>query len=240
MKLRSLHTLFIPLVALLAVLSAAPLSAQSASHSLTREQAVASLTAQLVDHFNLEGELQLELLRPWTDPAPAAAPISLAISEYPARLSSSILLRARIESAGASLGEVTLLLRAQLIRDAWVARQPANRGDLLDPSSMEIRRVDVLRERDVLPATSLNGNLSFARSISAGRIVPWRDVPRRTLVRKGDIIEVAATDGPLSVTMKALAMQNGAAGDIVTVRNLESKKDISAQVVAEKRVQVRF
>ena len=32
----------------------------------------------------------------------------------------------------------------------------------------------------------------------------------------------------------------GAQGDTVTVRNLESKRDIHAQVVAENRVQVRF
>ena len=76
--------------------------------------------------------------------------------------------------------------------------------------------------------------------MATGRVLTWRDVARRALVRKGDLVEVAAIDGPLTVTLKALAMQSGAAGEMVTVRNLESKKDITAQVVAENRVQVRF
>ena len=40
--------------------------------------------------------------------------------------------------------------------------------------------------------------------------------------------------------VKALAMENGAQGDTVTVRNPESQKNFAAVVVDEKHVQVRF
>jgi flagella basal body P-ring formation protein FlgA len=63
---------------------------------------------------------------------------------------------------------------------------------------------------------------------------------RRPLVRKGNLIEVAAIDGDLLITMKALAMESGAQGDTVTVRNPETRKDFSALVVDENRVQIRF
>jgi flagella basal body P-ring formation protein FlgA len=59
-------------------------------------------------------------------------------------------------------------------------------------------------------------------------------------VRKGNLIEVAAIDGDLLITMKALAMESGAQGDTVTVRNPETRKDFSALVVDENRVQIRF
>ncbi len=211
-----------------------------AAYTLTREQALAALAQQLVEHFNLEGDLQLELVRPWAEPAPADAPVTLTIAEFPAQPASSLLLRIRLESAGSPLGEITFMVRLQLLRDAWVARQPANRGDLVDPAALDVRRIDVLREHDVLPADAADRNLTFARSVAAGRILTWRDVARRALVRKGDLVEVAAIDGPLTVTLKALALQSGAAGETVTVRNLESKKEIMAQVIAENRVQVRF
>jgi flagella basal body P-ring formation protein FlgA len=71
-------------------------------------------------------------------------------------------------------------------------------------------------------------------------LLAWRDLTRRSLIRKGQIVEVAAIDGTLTITTKALAMENGAAGDTVKLRNLESKKDFSALVVAEARAQVRF
>jgi flagellar basal body P-ring formation protein FlgA len=210
------------------------------SYTLTREQAVAALTAQIAAQFNLEGDLQLELLRPWTEPVPAVAPIELTIVEFPAQPASSLLVRARLESAGHALGEVTLTLRAQLWRDVWVTRQPVNRGEAFDPTAFDARRIDVLRERDALPVTTSDHGFTLTRSVGAGRVLTWRDVARRSLVRKGEFVEVAAVEGALSITMKALAMQSGAAGDIVTVRNLDSKKEITAQVVAENRVQVRF
>ena len=74
----------------------------------------------------------------------------------------------------------------------------------------------------------------------AGRLLTWRDIARRPLVKKGNIVEVSAADGLLLVTLKALAMENGAQGDTVTVRNPESQKTFAAIVVDENRVQVRF
>jgi flagella basal body P-ring formation protein FlgA len=133
-----------------------------------------------------------------------------------------------------------LSVKAQLWRDAWVTRQPGNRGDPLDRAALDVRRVDALRDRDSLPASSELEELSYARSVPADRVLMWRDVAKRLLVRKGEIVEVSASDGQLTITMKALAMQSGGVGDLVVVRNLESKKDISGQVVAENRVRVRF
>ena len=59
-------------------------------------------------------------------------------------------------------------------------------------------------------------------------------------VRKGEVVEVAASDGQLVVVLKALALQNGALGDLVAVRNLDSRKEFTAFVTHENRVQVRF
>jgi flagella basal body P-ring formation protein FlgA len=59
-------------------------------------------------------------------------------------------------------------------------------------------------------------------------------------VRKGDVVDVSAIEGQLAVTLKAMAMENGAQGDVITVRNLDSKKNITAFVIDENHVQVRF
>jgi flagella basal body P-ring formation protein FlgA len=40
--------------------------------------------------------------------------------------------------------------------------------------------------------------------------------------------------------MKGLAMQNGAQGEAVTIRNPDSRRDFTAIVVNENHVQVRF
>lgn len=221
--------------------AAANLAADAAvALPFTQENFVQTLTRELGSHFNLEGDLQLEFLRPWSSPDRVARDWQVQITEYPSVAASSMLLRCRILADGQSLGETTLTLRAALWRDAWVARQPLVNNTPFDAAQLETRRVDLLRERDALPAAVGDRSFNFVRGVQAGRLLTWRDIGRRPLVKKGEMVEVSAADGMLVVTMKALAMQNGAQGEVVTVRNLDSKKDFSAFVIDENRVQVRF
>jgi flagellar basal body P-ring formation protein FlgA len=133
-----------------------------------------------------------------------------------------------------------LSLRAQVFRDVYVVRTPLERDATFDPSQLDTRRVDVLRERDTVATSDCEGDFTFAMSVPAGRLLTWRDLAKRALVRKGQVIEVAAVDGTMTITTQALAMENGAAGDSIKVRNLTSKKDFTAYVVAEARAQVHF
>lgn len=207
---------------------------------LTQDALVSALSQDLTAHFNLEGDLQLELLRQWMPPARVASDWRVIINEYPSVANAAMLLRCTWLADGEVAGEGTLTVRASLWRDAWVARQPLTLGAVFDAGALETRRVDVLRDRDALPASVGDQTFIFARSVNPGRIVTWRDIARRPLVRKGDVVEVTAASGLLSVTMKALALQSGAQGEAVTLRNLESRKDFTAFVVDENRAQVRF
>jgi flagella basal body P-ring formation protein FlgA len=212
----------------------------SVAGPLTREDFVKAVSGNFISHFNLEGDLQLELLRAWSAPDRVARAWSIDVSEYPSLIAPAMLTRCRVLADGQVAAEYTITLHAALWRDAWSAREPVTANSTFDPSHLEVRRVDFLRERDALPATVGDRTFIFARAIQSNRLLTWRDVARRPLVRKGDFVEVAAVDGMLQVTMKGLAMENGAQGDTVTIRNPESRKDFAAQVVAENRVQIRF
>jgi flagella basal body P-ring formation protein FlgA len=222
------------------VLAGAAASRAAEPAAFTREGFVTALAGDLTAHFKLEGELQLELLRPWSAPAGAARAWTVEVTEYPNIMAPSLLARCRILADGRPAGEYTVTLHAALWRDAWSARQPVPANATFDPAILEVRRVDFLRERDALPAEIGDRDFMFACAVQPNRLLTWRDVTRRPLVRKGDYVEVAAIDGMLQITMRGLAMQSGAQGETVTVRNPESKKDFSAQVVAENRVQIRF
>ena len=200
----------------------------------------ATLRRELVTHFNLEGDLQLELLRTWGPPPQLARDWQVVITEYPSVAASAMLLRCRILADGEPVGDATITLRAALWRDAWAARQPLTHNAVFDPAQLEVRRIDLFRERDALPAAVGDASFIFARAVQAGRTVTWRDIARRPLVKKGDMVEVSAAEGSLSITMKAMALQSGAQGEAVTLRNLESRKDFTAFVIDENRVQVRF
>lgn len=210
-----------------------------------RTQFIAMVASDLSAHFKAEGELQLELLRTW--PLPASATVeslrswSVKLIEFPTTLASSLLLRVRVSGPEGFVRDDTLQCRAQLWRDAWVVQTPSDRGAPFDPTQCDIRRIDALRDREAVPATFVNSvDWSYLRPVPAGKLLTWRDLARRALVRKGDVIEVAAVDGPLQITLKAMAMQDGGKGETVRVRNLESRREFAALVVGENRAQVRF
>ena len=222
------------------VLPAAALRAADDGTLLAREDLVAGITRAFAAHYQLEGDLDLDLLRPWSAPARTAGVWTVEVTEFPGTLAASMLTRCRVLADGMTVGEYTVTLRAALWRDAWAVRQPVAANAAFDPAQLEVRRVDFLRERDAVPASEGDHGTMFARAVQPNRLLTWRDIARRPLVRKGDFVEVAAIDGLLQVTMKGLAMENGAVGDTVTIRNPESKKDFTAKVVAESRVQIRF
>jgi len=219
---------------------AAAATATPAARTLGQEEVQLQLRDALMAHYNLGGELQLDLLRPWVAPAATPSGYLLEIVEFPSQLATNVLLRVRLSTEGRSLPELTLSVRLQLWKDAVATREPANRDDAFDLPSMDLRRVDALREREAVYVSALEGNYTFSRNVPAGRLIGWHDLGRRTLVRKGDLVEVTAIDGLLSISMKGMALQNGTEGEMVAVRNIESRRDIRAQVVGEKRVQVRF
>lgn len=207
---------------------------------VTPENFLPQITAQLASEIRPEGELRLELVRGWTAPSEPSVPWIMEIVSTPRSLSSNMILRCRLIADGKRMGEWNLAVNAQLIGDAWVARQPVNRGDVLEPSQFEVRRVDRLRERDPVPTDFDISDLVASRPLSAGSVVTWRDTIRRPRVRKGDQVEVTAEEGSLSISMKAVAMQDGAMGDVVIVRNSHSRRDFSATVINDRHVQVRF
>jgi flagellar basal body P-ring formation protein FlgA len=219
--------------------------ATAAAHPAAEHPWLATLSALLVDRYHAEGELRLAWQRPPAASAPHEADIELV--NAPAVLASQILVLVRAREPSGRVTDHSLLLRAELFREGWQLRQPAVIGAPLVPAALESRRIDALRERDafVLDATSASADtplseLDFARAVPAGRVLVWRDVVRRPLVRRGQPVDVVASDGALTVSLRAVALHDAARGESVRVRNPDSKREFVAVVTADSRASVRF
>src|SRR4051812_34614466 len=99
--------------------TAAATSAAKPAGSFTAEQLLPALTRDLSAHFNLEGDLQLDLLRPWTPPARLASEWTINVVEYPAVASSSMLVRCQLVADATPFAELNILVRGSLWRDVW-------------------------------------------------------------------------------------------------------------------------
>jgi len=81
---------------------------------------------------------------------------------------------------------------------------------------------------------------TFAQSVAPGRPLTRRDVSERPVIHKGDVVDVIAHQGVFSIRMKAQALENGIKRELIKMRNIESRKDFTAQVVNESEVEVHF
>jgi flagella basal body P-ring formation protein FlgA len=208
---------------------------------LGADEFLAPVAEQLAAHFVVPGELRLDPLRPWTPLRVASSNWEVRLVAPPASgLASNMIVRCRLLVDGQPVGEWNLAVRAQLLAEAWVVRQPLARHEPLSVEQLDLRRVDLLRERDTIPVDTDLAGFAVGRPLPTGTVLSWRDVTRRALVRRGETIEVAALSGGLAVTMKAVAMQNGTLGDAIVVRNPASRRDFTATVVGEQRAEVRF
>lgn len=216
--------------------------APTARHLLTAERLVAELERELSTRFGVTGELKLALARPWEPIKLPGDDLVLAVTELPVGgVSGAFFIRAKASSGGAIVAEWQLPLRAQLWQEVWVAATRLERGQALDRSLLGSQKVDVLRERmPLIPASLDPSSLDVGQSLPAGRPLTRRDVIERPVVRKGQLVEVVAQQGALNLSMKALALESGAAGDLIKLRNLESRREFCGQVLHESKVQVQF
>ncbi len=236
-----MHLIPRPLVSWLLALAvfAGPSLARAAA-PIPSEQVLPVLASQLAAHFGTTGDLELALLRQWAPPPVASPNWKLTMVAPPSTLAPQMIVRVRLAVDERTVGEWNLPVQARLWNDALVALQPVARGQTLNLSPFGLRRTDFIREKDAVPADTALDGLAVTRPLAAGTVLSWRDIGRRALVQRGSRIEVVAGQGALTVTMKGVAMQSGALGETITVRNPESRRDFSAVVTAENCARVSF
>ena len=76
------------------------------------------------------------------------------------------------------------------------------------------------------------------RTILPGRIIPENAVRPAYLVQVGKPVEIVYNDGGLVITATAVPLQAGAAGDVITLRNIDSGRTFSGTVMADGTIRV--
>ncbi|MBK1878455.1 flagellar basal body P-ring formation chaperone FlgA [Pelagicoccus mobilis] len=200
------------------------------------------ITRELQAQLRTSGDLSLVPLRDLPDISEYSQPFSVNLVSVPNRLArGNVYLRYQVENEKGILGEWTVPFRVHLFSEVWFPKAHLRSGDLAVPSDFEIRQIDLLTEPDAVPA-SLESLMrhEYARDVMPGKPLQWRDLMERSLVRKGDVVEVTAVNGLLAISMRAVARQDGSDGDLILLRNIDSAKEFSARVIGENRVEVIF
>jgi flagella basal body P-ring formation protein FlgA len=220
-----------------------PAAVVAATNTLLDEAAVTKLlTAALQEQFTgAGGELALHFTRPWISQTAPAGQLTLKILEMPnSGVTSAFIVRFEIFTAdGARAGNWQMPVQAHLWRDVPVAHSMLKPGQAVADADIGPERRDVLALREPL-AEFADGDttLEIAGSVPAGTPLFARSVKLRPVVRRGEMTNARLEEGPLSVTMKAQALEDGTPGQTIRLRNLQSARDFNGKVLDAKTVLV--
>ncbi len=126
---------------------------------------------------------------------------------------------------------------SQFVDAVAVTRQLAA-GSYLSSDMLTQTETELSQSRGALvPEVELIVGARTKRTLNAGQILTQNDL---CLVCKGDVVTIAGVSNGLSVTTQATALQDGTLGDDVKVQNLQSKRVVTAQITAVKRVEIKL
>jgi flagella basal body P-ring formation protein FlgA len=85
---------------------------------------------------------------------------------------------------------------------------------------------------------SLGDNVGYQsrQSIAQGAVLTPNMVTASSIISKGQRVQLNSNDGPVSVSMMGIALQNGALGKRILAKNLNSGQQLEGVVAAENSV----
>jgi flagellar basal body P-ring formation protein FlgA len=111
-----------------------------------------------------------------------------------------------------------------------VTRQ-LGRNDVIEASDITMKAFPQaqLRKETITDASKLIG-LSPRNMISANRPIRQSEVNSPVVVKKGDAVQMTYTNAYMSIKTTGVALQDGAKGDMIRVKNDKSEKAISGRI----------
>lgn len=136
----------------------------------------------------------------------------------------------------------TLLVRGELevITAVVTAASDLERGTLLSAKDLQLLERDLSGLRDPYndPAELIGKKLK--RPLRAGDILEPGMVDIPAVIKRGDGVSMQLRGAGFSLSAQGVARQDGLAGETILVRNSNSRKDISCQVIGPGQVNVEF
>jgi flagella basal body P-ring formation protein FlgA len=122
--------------------------------------------------------------------------------------------------------------------DATLSVRNIALGSLITADMLTLGQADLRLARGSLvknPASVIGARVK--RSLSAGQVVTLQDL---CLVCKGDIVTISGLNSGLEVRTVGIAQMDGILGDQIRVTNRQSNRTVVAEVVAVKKVAIKF
>jgi flagella basal body P-ring formation protein FlgA len=199
------------------------------------------LTATLQQQYvQDQGELELKLGRDWKPVTVHNEPVTLHVLELPTLgVTQNFIVRFELLESERRLGSWQMPVSAHVWREVWVARTALRRGQWLSEADRGRERRDVLALREAYVGNeNEEAGLELAENVPAGAPLLQRQLKPRTVVRRGQVVDAVLRDGAMAVSLKVEVLEDGASGQQVRVRNLQTKREFRGKVENEGAISV--
>ncbi len=149
-----------------------------------------------------------------------------------------ITFRFRVEEGGDVLRRVAGAAILNLWVEVPAAAKALNKGDPLNVEDITFINVNAAHLQGT-PWDGRGGPWQVVRPIGNGQIIFQTDLLGLSMIRKGSIVLLVYEKGAVRMEVHAEALSDGAPGQTIAVRNLQSKRQIYALVRDSKTVVVQ-
>ena len=120
-----------------------------------------------------------------------------------------------------------------------VLKRPLRNGEIIDAKDIELRDFPLTSTRnDVVGDLAGLIGKSPVRSISAARPIRSHEIVEPAVVKKNALVNIHYSTPGMKITASGQALEEGASGSVISVRNTDSKKMLRAMVIDSQSVQV--
>jgi len=125
------------------------------------------------------------------------------------------------------------------IAKVLVARQHIRRNSLIRAEDFELKEYDLNRLRYGY-YTDLKEVLgkSLKRHLNRGAVLTPAAIAASKVIKRGESVSILAQTGGITIRAKGQALEAGGIGDIIRVKNLNSKREIEARITGPGQVKV--
>jgi flagella basal body P-ring formation protein FlgA len=140
-----------------------------------------------------------------------------------------------------AVGRASVLLEVRVFQRLVVAQRRIAPGERLTGDLLRLQRTEMTTATtDAIPDLAQVVGQEARQDIPAFAIVTRRMLGAPRIVRRGAVVTLLAEAPRMRITARGIAEQDGAAGQFISVRNVDSEKTVIGRILDAQRVQVPF
>ena len=141
---------------------------------------------------------------------------------------------------GKPVATQTSYFKAQLMQEVWVAQKVVQRGQTLKDAKLIKKKIDVINLRGGVWIGKPDETQQLVTTISVGTVIQERHLRRTPAIYRNQTVEAVLEHKALEIRLRVLALEDGAPGDVIRLRNTSSSKEIRGIVINSREVKVTF